>query len=293
VTAPLLACDRPRLAGSDFELGQFEAVGPVLCLVGAWGPLFQLLSGERRLSGGKLQVLGLDAEGAARDNRVGLLLRDVPFPPAQTLQAVLRQSAALLGHDRRAGAEHAAEVARILGLEELLPKKLARLTPAQQRAGSIAAARLGNPSVLAIEEPFSGLEPSACAYLGGVLERAVQGRAALISMPEVPGSPQADRFAQASDELLFLSRHGLGARGSPLELLAGAASYRVVVLRHAALLLSRLVEAGYEARQVTSTEVSALIVVDIAGRGTLPLSRASLDADAPIIELVPLSRREH
>jgi hypothetical protein len=42
---------------------------------------------------------------------------------------------------------------------------------------------------------------------------------------------------------------------------------------------------------VTSTEVSALVVVDPEGRGTRPLCAASLEADAPIIELLPLNPR--
>jgi hypothetical protein len=38
-------------------------------------------------------------------------------------------------------------------------------------------------------------------------------------------------------------------------------------------------------------EVTALVVVDASSRGTVPLFKAALEADAPIIELVPLDLR--
>jgi ABC-type multidrug transport system ATPase subunit len=291
VSAPLLACDRPRFAGSDLDLGQFRALGPRLVLVGDWGPLFRLIAGQQRLTGGSVRLGGLDAESAAATGRVGLLLREAPLPPTWTLREVLQRSAALLGHSSRLSSELAEDSAGELGLTPLLRKNLARLTPAQQRAAGIASAHLGHPSLLALEDPFGSLQPSEQAEVARVLDRAVAGRASIISVPALPGSPESDRFAQGSDELLFLSRYGLGARGRYAELLAGATSYRIVVLRNAAALLSRLGEAGYDARQVTSTEVSALVVVDPKGRGTRPLCAACLQADAPIVELLPLNPR--
>jgi ABC-type multidrug transport system ATPase subunit len=291
VTAVLLACDRPRFVGSELELGQFEAPGPLLVLVGGWHPLFELLTGQRRLGGGSLRVAGADAEGAAVSGKVGVLLAGAPLPPAWTLREVLCQSARLLGHSRRLAAEQAADIARDLGLEELSRKKLARLTPGEQRAAGIAVAAMGEPAALALEDPFGDLEPSAQAYVVRVLERALRGRPALISMAEVPGSAEQDGFARSSDELLFVAERGLVARGSHAELIGAATSYRVVVLREADALLSRLTEAGYEARRVMAAEVTALVVVDRRGQGTGPLLRSALEANAPIIELVPLNLR--
>jgi ABC-type multidrug transport system ATPase subunit len=288
----LLACNQPRFVGSDVELGQFEASGPLLVLVGGWHPLFELLTGQRRLRGGSLRVAGVDAEGAAVSGKVGVLLAGAPLPPAWTLREVLGQSACLLGHSRRRAAEQAADTARDLGLEELSRKKLVHLTPGERRAAGIAVAIMGEPSALALEDPFGDLQPSAQGYVARVLERALQGRPALVSIAEVPGSAEQDGFVGTSDELLFIAERGLVARGSPLELIGAATSYRVVVLREADALLSRLTEAGYEARRVMAVEMTALVVVDRRGQGTGPLLLAALEANAPIIELVPLNLRQ-
>lgn len=286
-TAPLLCSDAPRFVGAAVSLGQFEAEGPRLVLVGAWAPLFELLAGERRLSGGSVRVAGIEAEGAARSGRVGLALSDAPLPPSWTLGEVLRHSAALLGEGRRLASERARLAAEELGLAALLPKKLSRLGPGERRAASIAAACLGEPAALALEEPFAGLEPSSQAFVAGVLERATRARPALISVSELSGSAEQSAFVQASDELLFLARHGLVARGRYAELVRAATSYRLAVTRSAEGLLSRLTKAGYEVRRVVLAEVTSLVVVDTGSLGTLPLFRAALAADAPIVELVP------
>jgi len=297
VTAPLLGsdpvlrCDAPRFVGEAVSFGQFEAQGPRLVLVGAWAPLFELLGGERRLSGGSVQIAGIDAEGAARSGRVGLALRDAPLPATWTLGEVLKHSAALLGDGRRLAAERAPLAAEELGLGELWSKKLSRRGPGERRAASIAAACLGEPAVLAREEPFAGLEPASQAYVAAVLERATRARPALISVSELSGSVEQDTFVQSSDELLFLAGHGLVARGRYAELVRAATSYRVVVTRSAEGLLSRLTEAGYEVRRVELAEVTSLVVVDAGVLGTLPLFRAALAADAPIVELVPFNLR--
>lgn len=288
MSIPLLVSEQPRFAGADPGLGRFEAEGPRLVLVGAWGPLFELLAGERRLSGGSLRVAGVEAEGAARSGRVGLVLRDAPLPPSWTLGEVLRHSAALLGDGRRLAAERALLATRELGLGELWSKQLSRLSEAERRAASIAAACLGEPAALAVEQPFDGLQPSAQAYVASVLARATGRRALLVSVSDLPGSVEQEKLLQSSDELLFLARQGLVGRGRYADLARAATTYRVLVTRSADALLSRLTQAGYEVPRVTQAEVTALIVVDASSLGTLPLFRAALEVDAPIVELSPL-----
>jgi len=291
VTEPLIFCERPRLIDSEFALGSFEAHGQRLVLVGAWGPFFRLLGAQLALGAGSVRILGIDARDAVASGKVGLMLADAPLPPAWTLREVLRHGAGLLGLSWRVAAERAAAAAGELGLAELLPKVLSRLDAAERRAAGIAFASLGEPLALALEDPLGGLEPSGQRYVAAVLERAIAARPVLLSVAEVPGSAVEDAFVQASDELLFLGAPGLVARGTPLELMAAATTYRIVVLRHADVLLNRLSEAGYEVRRVMADEMAALVVRDVLARGTEPLLEAALSADAPLVELVPLTLR--
>jgi ABC-type multidrug transport system ATPase subunit len=287
VAGPLLECNEPRFSGVELGLGSFSAQGSLLVLVGAWAPLFELVAGFRQLAGGRVCIAGQPAEGAAARGHVGLARRDAPLPPSWPVRDVLAASAELLGESRRRAVERAREVLGELGLEGLAGKRVSMLRPAEQRVLSIAAAALGAPAVLAIEEPFAGLEPSGQAYVDAVIGRALSGRAGLVSVAELPGTPTEDAFAARGDELLFVSGRRLVARGSYRELSSGARSHRVVVRRSVDALLARLGEAGYEVRRMSTGDATTLWLTDRAGLGTLPLFRAALAADAPIVELVP------
>jgi ABC-type multidrug transport system ATPase subunit len=288
VSAPLLVCDRPSFVGHPLELGQFAADGSFVILVGDWSPLFALIAGQLRLASGKLELRGGSAEDAAASGRVGLLLADTPLPPNLRLLDVLTDSARLLGLSRREASQHAEQRATELGLQGRLARRIDSLSPAEQRAAAIVMAVLGEPQVVCIDSPFSGLEPTGHAYIASVLRQALRGRPALVSVPSVPGSIEQDAFAQSADELLVLGPLGLVARGTYAELFAAAGGYRVVVARKADALLTRLEQTGYQVKLVTARAVTALLVSDPAHAGTRGILEAALSADAPILELVPL-----
>lgn len=288
MTTPLLQAADPRFSGADFALGSFDAHGSLLVLVGAWAPLFDLIAGSRPLAGGRLALAGRPAEGAAARGDVGLARRDAPLPPSWPAHEVLTASAELLGDSRRQASARARQLMGELGLDGLASKRPAALRPAERRALGIAAAALGAPPVLAIEEPFAGLEPSGQAYVDAVIGRALRGRAGLVSVGELPGSPSDDALASRSDELLFVSGRRLVARGSHRELSSRAKSYRLVVQRSIDALLARLGEAGYEVRRMSTADATTLWLTDRAGLGTVPVFRAALAVEAPILELVPL-----
>src|SRR4051812_49595693 len=85
MTTTLFSCDRPRFDGSAIELGQFEATGLLLVLVGAWGPFFELLAGKQKLTSGQLLLGGEAAQDAVAAGQVGLMLADAPLPSTWTL----------------------------------------------------------------------------------------------------------------------------------------------------------------------------------------------------------------
>jgi ABC-type multidrug transport system ATPase subunit len=287
MSAPLLRAVGARLAGDALALGNLEADGPRLVLVGEWAPLFELLAGRRTLADGALELAGAPAEGAAARGHVGVLLREPPMPPSWTLRDLLIESAALLGHGPFAAARRARRVLDELGLGAHARRRLSRLGPFEQRAAGVAQAVLGDPPVVALEQPFFGLEPSAQNALGALLERALAGRRVLVGIPLLPGSPSEDALAATSDELLIVSQRQLVARTRFRELGARAQSYRVSVRRCSDALLSRLAEAGYEVRRMLTADVTTLLVTDPSSLGTVPLFGAALASGAAIIELVP------
>lgn len=287
MSAPLLRSEGARLAGDTLALGTLEAQGPRLVLVGDWGPLFELFTGRRQLADGVLELAGTPAEGAAARGQVGVLLREPMLPPSWTLRELLIESAALLGAGPLAASRQTRRVLELLGLGPHARKRLSRLGPFEQRAAGVACAVIGDPPVVALEQPFAGLEPSAQSALAALLERALAGRLVLSSIAALPGSPSEDALASNSDELLIVSARHLVARTRFRDLGARARSYRVTVKQANDGLLSRLAEAGYEVRRMQTADVTTLLLTDPGHLGTLPLFGAAVAEGAPIVELVP------
>jgi hypothetical protein len=147
---------------------------------------------------------------------------------------------------------------------------------------------LGDPEVLAIEEPFASLEPSEGDFLARLLERLLRGRAGLIAVREPPSERVTAAWLRAEDEVLVLGPHGLSARGRRAELQANPSAYRVVVLRQAEAFSALLGTAGYRVLEGRAAGGLGLTVVDPNRQGTGPLVAAALHADAPIVELRPV-----
>ena len=179
-------------------------------------------------------LLGLDAPEAGR-----ALVGGRPYA---TLREPLRQVGALLDatslHPGRRAADHLLALAR----SNRIPRRrvgevleLAGLTGvARRRAGGfslgmkqrlgIAAALLGDPPVLVLDEPVNGLDPDGIRWIRGFLrELAAEGRAVLVSshlMSELEGT---------ADRLVVIGRGRLIADATVAEVLAAASHDGVTV----------------------------------------------------------------
>jgi ABC-2 type transport system ATP-binding protein len=93
----------------------------------------------------------------------------------------------------------------------------------RQRLG-IAAALLGDPPVLVLDEPFNGMDPEGIVWMRGFLRSlAAQGRAVLVS------SHLMSELQDTADRLVVIGRGRLVADTSVTELIAAASGGRVIV----------------------------------------------------------------
>jgi len=93
----------------------------------------------------------------------------------------------------------------------------------RQRLG-IAAAMLGDPSVIMLDEPFNGLDPEGIVWMRGFLAAlAAQGRAVLVS------SHLMSELEDTADHLVVVGRGRVIADISMAELIAAASGGRVLV----------------------------------------------------------------
>ena len=171
-------------------------------------------------------ILGLiraDGGGATFDGRrydqlpdpgsmVGASLEDASFHPGRTGRNHLRVLAAVGRHPR----SRVDEVLELVGLDRVAADKRVKgySTGMRQRL-AIAAALLGDPEVLILDEPANGLDPPGIRWMRDLLRaQAAAGRTVLVS------SHLLSEVAQTVDDLVVIAAGRLRASG-PLETVIG------------------------------------------------------------------------
>ncbi|MEU3503339.1 ATP-binding cassette domain-containing protein [Streptomyces hundungensis] len=98
-------------------------------------------------------------------HEVGTLLGDVPGHPARTVRGQLKLMCAVAG----VPVSRAEEMLEVVGLSGLAEQRLGTLSLGMDRRLGLAAALLGDPHTLLLDEPAEGLSPRENAWLHGLL----------------------------------------------------------------------------------------------------------------------------
>jgi ABC-2 type transport system ATP-binding protein len=119
--------------------------------------------GVQVVAGGEVRVLGLPAGSAQLRRQVGYMTQAPSVYADLTVRENLRYFAAVLGAPR-------SDVDRVVDEVELgshADAIVGRLSGGQEARVSLAAALLGEPELLVLDEPTVGLDPSSGATCGG------------------------------------------------------------------------------------------------------------------------------
>ena len=114
--------------------------------------------GLRAPDGGRVRVLGLDpsTDAAALRPRVGVMLQDGGLPTGARALEMLRHVAAMYARPRDVG-----ELADRLGLGSFARTTVRRLSGGQRQRLALAAAVVGRPELVFLDEPSAGMDPQA------------------------------------------------------------------------------------------------------------------------------------
>jgi ABC-2 type transport system ATP-binding protein len=171
-------------------------------LVGLLGPsgcgkstLMRSIVGVQLITSGTVQVLGEPAGSPGLRRRVGYLTQDPSVYQDLTITENLRYFAKVIGIPR---GQLDAEVARLLGLVDLADHASARagnLSGGQISRVSLAAALVGAPEVLVLDEPTVGLDPVLRRDLWAIFRRLCnQGVTLLVSSHVMDEAARCDRL---------------------------------------------------------------------------------------------------
>jgi ABC-2 type transport system ATP-binding protein len=156
------------------------------------------------------------------------------------------------------------EVTDLVGLRQAIRKKAGGYSLGMRQRLGIAAAMLGDPPVIMLDEPFNGLDPEGIVWIRGFLRGlAAQGRAVLVS------SHLMSELEDCADHIVVAGRGKAIADASVAELVAAASDGRVTLRTSArAEAMKLLAQAGAE---VASSGPDVLTLKGISAEQTVAL----------------------
>jgi ABC-2 type transport system ATP-binding protein len=231
-------------------------------------------------------ILGLDAPDAGRAlvggrpyrtlrhplSHVGSLLDAAALQPGRTA----RNHLLWLAHSQGLDARRVDEVIERAGLRSAVRRKAGGYSLGMRQRLGIAAAMLGDPPVLMLDEPFNGMDPEGIVWMRGFLRSlAAEGRAVLVS------SHLMSELQDTADHLVVVGRGRVIADKSVAELIAAASGDRIA-LRTAARseAMNVLAQAGATVAAtgpdtLTVSGLTADRVVVLLGTNAVPFSEVS------------------
>jgi ABC-2 type transport system ATP-binding protein len=213
------------------------------------------------------------AEQASPLQEIGVLLEARSVHPGRSA------ASHLLGLARTHGIPKSRvdEVIQLAGLSAVAGKRVGSFSLGMGQRLGIAAALLGDPAVVMLDEPVNGLDPEGVLWVRKLLTGlAAEGRTVLLS------SHLMSETALIADHLVIVGRGRLLADTSVGELIAQAAGGGVkVASAEAGRLRSLLAGPGVT---ITSTDAEALYVSGLTARR---IGQVAAEYAIPLDELTP------
>ncbi|HEU4515221.1 MAG TPA: ATP-binding cassette domain-containing protein [Nocardioidaceae bacterium] len=140
---------------------------------------------------------------------VGASLEAASFHPGRSARAHLEVMGLAAGMDGAAARSRADQMLAQVGLTEVAGKRVGGYSLGMRQRLALAAALLGDPEVLLLDEPANGLDPAGIAWLRQFVRAlAAEGRTVLVS------SHVLSEVQQTVDEVVVLSRGRLVRQGT-------------------------------------------------------------------------------
>jgi ABC-2 type transport system ATP-binding protein len=200
------------------ELTLTAARGEVTAILGPNGAgkttVIEVCEGYRAADAGRVRVLGLDParEAAALRPRVGVMLQAGGIPPAVPAGEYLRTLSRF--HTRP---HDPAWLLDIVGLTGSAKTPYKRLSGGQQQRLSLAAAVLGRPELIFLDEPTAGMDPQARHATWDLVTALKRDGAGVILTTHF-----MDEAEKLADHVVIID-HGRAVADGPPSLLTGSA----------------------------------------------------------------------
>jgi len=217
--------DKPAVSDVSFEVSQ----GEVFALLGPNGAgkttIIEILEGFRDRSAGQVETLGVDPANRQTQRwlrtRIGVVLQELAVEPFYSVRQVLTRNAGYFPSPRPVD-----EVIALVGLTEKADARVKTLSGGQQRRLDVGLGIVGNPELLFLDEPTTGLDPSGRRDSWELIRKlASEGTTVLLT------THYMDEVEALADRVAVLNDSRIVASGTPASL--GGRDSGVVTIRFA------------------------------------------------------------
>jgi ABC-2 type transport system ATP-binding protein len=180
----------------------------------------EILEGLTEPDSGEVEILGLTWGKRERElrERIGISLQETQLTEKLTVFETLR----LFRSFYRSGADPE-DLLRDLSLDEKRDARVGKLSGGQRQRLAVACALVGNPDVLFLDEPTTGLDPQSRLQLWDIVQRFRQkGGTVLLTTHYME---EAERLC---DRVAIVDHGHLIALGTPAELIAKLQARNVI-----------------------------------------------------------------
>lgn len=169
---------------------------------------------------GTVELLGLSWKTSPKElrQRIGIQLQETQFPDKLTVQETLRLFRSF--YHRGIAVD---EAIRIAQLEEKRTARVGGLSGGQKQRLAMACALVGDPELLFLDEPTTGLDPQARRHLWDLVDELKQaGRSIILT------THYMDEAERLCDRVAIMDHGRIIALGTPQQLIASVGGDHIV-----------------------------------------------------------------
>ncbi|HEX6585238.1 MAG TPA: ABC transporter ATP-binding protein, partial [Solirubrobacterales bacterium] len=188
----------------------------------------KMVYGLATIDGGELDVLGMDAARQRRQikARLGVVPQETNLDGELTVRENLIMQASYFGIDGQVAAGRAAELLEFALIGDRSGERISSLSGGMKRRLLISRALMGDPQLVVLDEPTTGLDPQARLAVWGQLDRLRRRGVTLLLTTHY--MEEAERLC---DRLVIMDEGEIVAEGRPADLVRHHVGREVLELR--------------------------------------------------------------
>ena len=284
------------------QYGKIKAVDDISftvedgCIYGLLGPngagkstTMNMLTGYLAPTSGTVRINGHDIQEEPREAKacIGYLPELPPLYTDMTVREYLLFVSELKGVKKKADrAEDEEKAVARTGLETMEKRLIRNLSKGYRQRVGIAAALLGNPKVIILDEPTVGLDPAQMIEMRALIHDLGNSHTVILS------SHILSEVQTICDRVLIIAHGKVAAQGTPEELAAQLAARGVISATalgtREAVLAAACAVPGLSDLRITAEKANEVSFTASSTSGEdlrAALSRALADAGCPVLSL--------